>query len=53
MRGAVVALGGLFVQVDQGDKGVSRSKTAKVAIKRLVSWVTASGEVKPTNLYNL
>jgi len=51
--GAVV-LGGIVVVsgVNQANKGVVTVQTAKVARrKRLVSQVTASGEIKPTTLH--
>src|SRR5260370_37996153 len=53
--GAVVVLGGIVLfSVNQANKGVVTVQTAKVANQdRLVSLVTASGEIKPPTYTNV
>jgi HlyD family secretion protein len=53
--GGVVLVGGIVLfSINQANKGVVTVQTAKVAkLDSLVSQVTASGEVKPTNYTNI
>jgi HlyD family secretion protein len=54
LGGAAVIAGIVWFSINQANKGVVTVQTAKVAkLDTLVSQVTASGEIKPTNYTNI
>ena len=51
--GVIVVAGGVFASVKMSQRGIVTVQTGKVVKTDLTSYVTASGEIKPRDYYNI
>ena len=51
--GVIVVAGGVFASVKMSQRGIVTVQTGKVVRTDLTSYVTASGEIKPRDYYNI